>query len=91
MPETSGKYCATLAPAPKRPRSLSTHISPQSPSLCVSTEIECGELYISDGQLFRRRMQSGLEDSDTVVLEHMQESCLARIIKSEEQQLCDRC
>lgn len=62
------------------------HISPEPPRLCVTAEVECGELDVSNAQLLGGRVQRRLEDGDTVVLEHVQQRRLARVVEAEEEQ-----
>ena len=48
-----------------------SHVSPKPPRLCVAAQVECGELDISNAQLLGSRVQGGLKNGDTVVLEHV--------------------
>lgn len=52
----------------------------------MAAQIECGELYIANGKLFGCGMESRLEDSDTIILQHVQQGCLSGVIETEEQE-----
>jgi hypothetical protein len=46
-------------------------VLPQAAGLLVTAQVESGEAAAADGELFGCRVQGGLEDCDTVVLEHV--------------------
>jgi hypothetical protein len=54
----------------------------------VSTEIERCELYVSDAEFFRGRVECWLEDGNAIVLKHVKESCFSGIVETEEKELC---
>jgi hypothetical protein len=56
----------------------------------VTSQIECSELHVANGEFFGRRMKSWLEDSDAVVFEDVKERGLAGVIETKEQQFCMR-
>lgn len=62
-------------------------VLPKSAGLGVAAQIVGGELDVADGKLFACRVQSGLEESDSVVLEHVQQCGLAGIVESQEEEL----
>lgn len=51
-----------------------TVVAPEAAGLRVATEIEGCEFDVADRELFGGGVESGLQDSYAVVLEHVQES-----------------
>jgi hypothetical protein len=48
-------------------------VLPQAARLLVAAQVEGVEAHAADGELFRGRVQGGLQDCDAVVLEHVEE------------------
>lgn len=65
---------------------LLTVVAPETAGLSVATEIEGCELDVADGEFFRGWVQCGLQDGDAVVLEHVEQRCLAGIVEAEEEE-----
>lgn len=63
-------------------------VFPEASRLLMAAEVEGGELAVADGELLGGGVKSGLEHSDTVVLQHVQQGCLSSIVKTEEEELC---
>ena len=54
----------------------------------MTTKIKSCEADIPDTQLLRRRVKGRLQDGNPIVLEHMKQGGLARVIEAEEEELC---
>lgn len=62
-------------------------ILPETAGLGVASQVVGGELDVANGEFFAGRMQSGLKEGHSVVLEHVQKGGLACIVETEEKQL----
>ena len=61
-------------------------VLPQAARLLMPAKIEGGEADRADGQLLASRVQRRLQDRDSVVLQHVQQCCLACVIQAEEEE-----
>lgn len=62
-------------------------ILPHSSRLQMATEVESGESHRADGQLLRGWVKRRLQSGQSIVLEHVEQGCLAGVVKAEEEQL----
>lgn len=62
-------------------------VLPKTAGLLVTTKIKGCESYVADGEFLGSRVQSGLQDGDSVVLQHVQECRLSGIVETEEEEL----
>jgi len=62
-------------------------VLPQPASLLMTTEIERCEAAVTDGKLLGSRMQRGLKDGNSVILQHVEQRRLPCVVQTQEQQL----
>lgn len=62
-------------------------ISPDTTGLLVTTQIKGVESNIANGKLLRSRVKSRLQDSNSVVLQHVKQRGLSGIVETQEEQL----
>jgi len=61
-------------------------VLPQTSCLLVTAQVEGGEADVADAQFLRGRVEGGVQDGDSVVLEHVKKRGLSGIVETKEQQ-----